>query len=1038
MPLPRHTPAILRQPLRAVALASLLATTGPAPAADYGWYSGSFSASGLPSAITINDTLAIGCLPGNCGGKTLDQSFLNNGVIYASDSVLFQSTSHVLTNGWQYQLQGDVGLINVYAGGSFVNEGTGNLVKTSGTGTSLISISSLHKSGSIVDAMTGRLEFNGASTTFEAGAMLLANTGTTIAFTGGELTVANGSQFYGSGQYVIGTNAAVTGTLGAKNLAFTGGTYTGTSASLTSSATWGAGSFAGDWTVAAGTTLSATDAGGHYVRGTLTNLGTLDTAAHLYFEYPAYSLTNTGTLRLSGDVGLVNVYAGGTLVTSGTLAKTAGTGTSVIQGINVTSNGSLIDAQTGVLMFSGGALAFNDGTRFTGAGQVLVASNASFAGVIESENLVLSGASFDGAATTLYGRTTLRNAALTGQWTLAGNHVLTQDAPIYVRGTVMNAGRHDASAHVYFEYPSYVLDNSGQVNLLNDAGLINVYAGGSFLSSGTLAKATGTGTSLIQGINSSISGLVNVDSGTLNFNGGSLDLAATASVQLAPGTSLVLGGTTTIASGVSFIGDGSVQIAADATVNGPLGASHLTFTNGSYTGHGATLVTDATWAAGNFAGDWTVAAGTTLTATAVGGHYVRGAITNLGTVDTAAHLYFEYPAYSLTNTGTLRLNGDVGLVNVYAGGTLLNSGTVAKTAGAGTSVIQGIHVTSDAGVFDAQTGVLQISGGSLAFNGGTRFTGAGQVVVASGASFTGRIDSENLVLAGASFDGNAAALHGSTRMQSATLTGLWTLASDHHLTLEGSTTVRGTVLNQGRLDATGNVVFEYPSYVLNNSGLMNLQGDVSLVNVYAGGTFINSGTLAKTSGSGVSSLAGLSVANTGTMDVQVGTLALPGGFVNDGTLKGNGSFSSSTITNNGHIAPGASPGTLTLDGHLVLADGGALDIELASAASHDLLQVLGNVTLGGTLSLACWADCHFAAGTDVRILDATGTLTGAFSQVLLQGFAPGAFEVRIDAANADVWLHATQDITAAVPEPSTYALLLGGLGLLTWRARRRG
>ena len=1038
MPQPRHTPAQIRQPLRAVALASLLAMAGLAPAADYGWYSGSFSASGLPGAITINDTLAIGCLPGNCGGKTLDQSFLNNGTIYASDSVLFQYTSQVLTNGWQYQLQGDVGLLNVYAGGSFVNEGTGSLVKTSGSGTSLINISSLHKSGSIVDAMSGRLEFNGASTSFEAGAQLLANAGTTIAFTGGDLSVANGTQFHGSGQYVIGTNATVTGTLGATHLAFTGGSYTGTAATLTSSATWAAGSFAGDWTVAAGTTLTATDAGGHYVRGAITNLGTLDTAAHLYFEYPAYSLTNTGTLRLNGDVGLINIYAGGTLVTSGTLAKTAGTGTSLIQGINVTSNASLIDAQTGVLQFSGGSLAFNDGTRFTGAGQVLVTSNASFAGRIDTENLVLSGASFDGNATTLHGRTTLGNASLTGQWTLAADHVLTQDAAVYVRGTVANAGRHDASANVYFEYPSYVLNNSGQMNLLGDAGLFNVYAGGSFVNSGTLAKASGTGTSFIQGITSSISGLVKVDSGTLHFSGGSLDLAATASVQLAPGTSLVLAGNTTLASGVSFVGDGSVQIAADATVNGPLGASHLSFTNGSYTGHGASLVTDATWAAGIFAGDWTVAAGTTLTATDAGSHYVRGAITNLGTVDTAAHLYFEYPSYSITNTGTLRLNGDVGLVNVYAGGTLVNTGTVAKTAGAGTSVIQGISVTSNAGLFDAQTGVLQISGGSLAFNDGTRFTGAGQVLVASNATLAGRIDSENLVLAGASFDGSATTLHGRTRMQSVSLTGQWTLASDHQLTLEGSTYIRASVLNQGRLDATGNIHFEYPSYVLNNSGQMNLQGDVSLVNVYAGGTLVNSGTLAKTAGTGVSSLAGISVTNTGTMDAQVGTIALPGGFVNDGTLKGNGSFSSTTITNNGHIAPGASPGTLTLDGHLVLAEGGALDVELASAMSHDVLQVLGNVTLGGTLSLTCWADCHFAAGTDVRILDATGTLTGSFSQVLLQGLAPGAFEVRIDAANADVWLHATEDISAAVPEPSSYAMLLGGLGLLAWRARRRG
>ena len=1038
MPLRRPTPAHLRQPLRAVALASLLATAGLAPAADYGWYGGAFSSSGLPGAITIDDTLTVACLPGNCGSKTLDQSFLNNGTLYASDSIYFQYTSQVLTNGWQVQLQGDVGFINVYAGGSFVNETTGSLVKTAGTGTSLINISSLHKGGSIVDAMSGRLEFSGASTSFEAGAQLLANAGTTIAFTGGALSIANGSQFHGNGQYEIGTNAAVTGTLGATHLAFTGGTYTGTTASLNANATWAAGIFAGDWTVAAGTTLTATDVGGHYLRGAITNEGTLDTAAHLYFEYPSYSITNTGTLRLNGDVGLINIYAGGTLVTSGTLAKTAGTGTSSIQGINVTSNGSLIDAQSGVLQFSGGALAFNDGTRFTGAGQVIVSSQASFAGRIDSQNLVLTGASFQGTAATVHGQTTLASAALTGDWTFAADHVLTQSGATYVRGNVINQGRHDASAHLYFEYPSYALTNRGTLNLIGGAGLINVYAGGSFNSSGLLAKDASASTSLIQGITSSISGAVHVDGGTLNFDGGSLDLSSTATLQVAGGSRLILGGSTSFASGASFSGSGEVVISGNAAVFGPIGASQLSFTAGTYTGSGATLTSNATWAAGNFAGDWTVATGTTLTATDVGGHYLRGTLTNAGTLATAAHLYFEYPSYSITNTGTLRLNGDVGLINVYAGGTLVNTGTVAKVAGTGTSLIQGINVTSNAGLFEVQSGTLQFSGGALAFNDATRFTGAGQVVVSSNAAFAGRIDSQNLVLAGASYDGAAASLHGRTTLTSASLTGQWTFAADHVLTQSGATYVRGSVLNQGRLDASGNFYFEYPSYVLNNSGTMNLQGDVGLINVYAGGSFVNSGTLAKTSGEGVSNLASISVSNTGTMDAQVGTIALPSGFVNDGTLKGNGSFSTTTLTNNGHIAPGASPGTLTLASHLVLGEAGSLDLELTSAASHDLLQVQGDVTLGGTLTLTCYGACQFSAGTDLRVLDATGTLSGSFSQVLLQGLAPGAFEVRIDTANADVWLHATQDITAAVPEPSSWALMMAGFGLLGWRARRRG
>jgi outer membrane autotransporter protein len=143
-----------------------------------------------------------------------------------------------------------------------------------------------------------------------------------------------------------------------------------------------------------------------------------------------------------------------------------------------------------------------------------------------------------------------------------------------------------------------------------------------------------------------------------------------------------------------------------------------------------------------------------------------------------------------------------------------------------------------------------------------------------------------------------------------------------------------------------------------------------------------------------------------------------------------------TLTNLGHLAPGASPGTLTLNTHLLMGAGSVLDIELQDAAHHDLLQVNGNLTLGGALALACYGNCQLSAGTDLLILDGTGGLSGSFDSVTLAGFAPGSFTVNIDQAKADVWLHVNQNI-AAVPEPETWALWLAGLGALALLGRRR-
>jgi hypothetical protein len=76
--------------------------------------------------------------------------------------------------------------------------------------------------------------------------------------------------------------------------------------------------------------------------------------------------------------------------------------------------------------------------------------------------------------------------------------------------------------------------------------------------------------------------------------------------------------------------------------------------------------------------------------------------------------------------------------------------------------------------------------------------------------------------------------------------------------------------------------------------------------------------------------------------------AEPGGII-DGT----GRISASKVRNGGVIAPGLSPGTLTIEGDYEQLPSGRLEIEYSglNPGAFDVLHVTGLVTLGGRLDL---------------------------------------------------------------------------------------
>lgn len=174
------------------------------------------------------------------------------------------------------------------------------------------------------------------------------------------------------------------------------------------------------------------------------------------------------------------------------------------------------------------------------------------------------------------------------------------------------------------------------------------------------------------------------------------------------------------------------------------------------------------------------------------------------------------------------------------------------------------------------------------------------------------------------------------------------------------------------------------------------------------------------------------------------TVVLQGG----GSLEGAGALSGNVLVADGTLAPGASPGTLSIDGGAVFGRASAVDIELAGVASgtdHDRIEISGNASLGGVLVVSFLDGFESEArGSDVfAVLDAEGDLSGGFLNA-----ASGARMLTADGLGSfEVWYGAGSpfDPTAvmltgfrAVPEPGSAGLILLGMGVIRVMARKVG
>jgi len=153
-----------------------------------------------------------------------------------------------------------------------------------------------------------------------------------------------------------------------------------------------------------------------------------------------------------------------------------------------------------------------------------------------------------------------------------------------------------------------------------------------------------------------------------------------------------------------------------------------------------------------------------------------------------------------------------------------------------------------------------------------------------------------------------------------------------------------------------------------------------------------------------------SVANSGTFNVASGSTRVTGGFtqtggtttlgapgggaslgaatsLTGGRLQGTGTVGGNLNVSNAVLAPGFSPGALSIEGDLSLGAGSTLQMELGGTdpASYDRILATGNLQLGGDLIVSSDNGFRAAAGQTFQLLTVQGSVSGSLGSVSTSG-----------------------------------------------------
>ncbi len=714
---------------------------------------------------------------------------------------------------------------------------------------------------------------------------------------------------------------------------------------------------------------------------------------------------STGKVPTSADVACigagVTVEISGGVNAAGVLADE---GTLVLRGGSLELANALEESTVHALTASGGTL--------KGAAKLGVSSSLSWTeGKMEGSGSTVLKAAASGTVRAISVTLSERRLVNEGSLTLTAGSIELENGAVF-----SNSGTFDMNDN------EKVCEEG-----CNRAGLEKGSGSSSFVNTGVVKKTEGT-REIGFGVDTENLGTINGKGGPIAFDGSS-----NSSVL---GNSSVLEGSIVIQN-ASVTGDNFKVTGGELTVeSGTLSMAEgdtatvgvLVMTGGTLTGAGMLKVTERlSWPAPGTESTMSGSGSTVLESGATGSISVPGvnnanlakrSLVNEGTLTlVSGHISLSEEA-KLENKGTFKVNSEsTSAIKLAPGGSgkMVNSGTVEKSSGTGTSQVSVLFESS---------GTVEGQKGQLAFTAGGSSTSAGKWVGGEGAS---------VALAGGSFTFNESSWSGAIDLTGASVTAEGLRDSTGKVSLQaGTLSVAGasasTINDLSLTDATLN-----GAGTLKVTGLLEWTGEGGVMSG-SGSTVLEAGASGKIEVITPAEVKARSLVNHGTLTWGSGALILAEGaqLSNSSTFYANDNGTSSWcggLCRGEGIDPGTGSGTFENTGSVIETAGSEAEIEVPFNNQGSVTAETGKIRLtGGGISGHTASGSWSASGSSTSIEFAGGTFTfgsaiSVSGELILSGGEVKAGDLQ--GPNAEVEIKGS---TLELTGPTTS--VLKGLGVL--------